>query len=112
MISDTEFPATNKSSTNTPITIKIVIASSSTSVMQMNKHGCPATDLKPSSIMNAYKKMYHNLGADLLPYKFLFNRAIVPALFPGNKSAGNDLGHLTYVTSSAFAFVNATEISQ
>jgi hypothetical protein len=78
----------------------------------MNKHGCPATDLNPSSIRNAYKQLYHNLGADLLLYKFLFNRAIVPALYPGNKSSGNDLGNLTYVSSSAFAFVNATEISQ
>ncbi len=60
--------------------------------------------------MNAYKQLYHNLGADLLPYKFLFKRAIVPALCPGNKSSGNDLGNLTYVSSSAFG--DATDRAQ
>jgi hypothetical protein len=109
VISDTEFPATNKSSTNIPITT--IIGIPSTTVMRINKHGCPATDLNPSSIMNAYKQLYNNLGADLLLDKIIFNREIVPALYPGTKSSGNDLGNLTYTSSSAFASVNATEMS-
>ncbi len=65
--------------------ITIIIAIPLTTVMRMNKHGCPATDLNPSSIMNAYKQLYHILGADLPPYKFQFNHAIMSALYPGNR---------------------------
>ena len=45
----------------------------------MNKQGCPATDSKPTLFRNSTRHLYHSLGADFGPYKFLLSLEYSPA---------------------------------
>ena len=100
-------PQTIISSTNTEITI-IPYAPVD---WLMNKQGCPATDLKPTYFRNSTGHLYHSLGADFDQYKFLLNLEYFRVWIPGIRSGGKFVGHWTYVSFIARAFIKATEPS-
>ena len=79
----------------------------------MNKQGCPSTDSKPTLFRNSTWHLNHSLGplgADFDPYKFLLSLEYPPAWTPGIISGDKLVGHWTYVSSIARAFVKATYI--
>ena len=78
----------------------------------MNKQGYPATDSKPTLFRNSTIHLYHSLGAGFDPYKVLLSPEYPPAWIPGIRSGGKFVGHWTYVSSIARAFVKATDLTQ